>query len=297
VTSWIQISQLAVIEKSSDNNSTYFVFDSKTLQPIKEAIVKVGLTSRKDYTYELSSLSNIGKTNENGKLTAKYKKHDISVVSINNDATVLIDDSDTLEYAGYKSPENLKTYVYTDRPIYKPGDTVEWKSISRDTSNSTLSVLDKEELSFDLIYEDDSIISNSKVELNSFGTASGSFILPPNSKLGGYRIVTRGGSSSIQIERYVKSPFKVTLTSSSLAYTVPQNALINLKAERFEGLPLSSAKVELSSISQNNIYYCEEYEDECSYDDRFENNKTLTIPNDGILSVPIPLVDIFSNDN
>ncbi len=297
VTSWIQISQLAVIEKKSNNKSTYFVFDSKTLQTIPKADVETGTTTGKNNVYSLSPFSQLGKTDELGKITKASVVHDVSVVSTGNDTTVLMNNSDTMQYGNWEPP-SLKTYIYSDRPIYKPGDTIEWKSISRDSKNNTLTIPEVKSITLTLKSDDDVTLETTEAALDAYGTASGSFKLPSSARLGGYSISTESGSAYFQTERYVKSPFKVTLTSSSDFYTAGEFAKLTLTAERFEGLPLAGAHAEINTISQNNIYECEQSDESgCSYGDKFESRKTYTIPTNGILPISVPLSKIFSDDD
>ncbi len=93
------------------------------------------------------------------------------------------------EFGNYygQDPET-KTYVYTDRPIYRPGDTVYFRAILRETEDGNYFIPDLSSISVNLNFDYSKTVDESEIQLSGFGTATGSFYLPPDSPLGYYWI-------------------------------------------------------------------------------------------------------------
>ncbi len=85
-----------------------------------------------------------------------------------------------IDYA-YGKPAPYVAYLYTDRPIYRPGDEVHWRLIVREEREDRYALPPmgaQVRLRLDDCQPDDAPLETMVVALSDLGTASGSFVLP-----------------------------------------------------------------------------------------------------------------------
>ena len=150
-----------------------------------------------------------------------------------------------------------KEYVYSDRPIYRPGDTVHVKGISRigydavfeiPTGSTTITVRDSQW----------QISRTADVDFSKNGTYEISFMLDAKAPLGYYSITSEtGGYGSFQVEEYVAPQFKVDVTPDKEEYLSGDTAKISIAADYYFGVPVQSADAEYRIVSQD--YYFDRF--------------------------------------
>ena len=162
-------------------------------------------------------------------------------------------------------------FTFTDRPIYKPGDTVNFKSIIRDDDDARYSIpsgvinieVTKAWSSKTIIYKD---VLN--IESNQ-GFVGGTFVLPKNLSTGEYKISLKtdedlksgnyGEVIYFSVENYRKPEYILTATAQDNKAIRGDNVKINLKGEYYSGQALSNAqityKVMLNSTYSPQFYF------------------------------------------
>ncbi len=123
--------------------------------------------------------------------------------------------------SGYGSPPPLYSYLYTDRPIYRPGDTVYFKGILRESDYGRYALPAEQTLQLEInAYSysspEDSLEESIDVDVNADGIFWGEFVLPEDAPLGSYSIFVRDQeidlSRTFTVAEYRKPEFQVTLT-------------------------------------------------------------------------------------
>ena len=121
--------------------------------------------------------------------------------------------------------QDIYAYIYTDRPIYRPGDTVYYKGIVRDTNFGRYTLPDIEQLNvtvnpnFFFGEEADSFTDSFTVELDADGVFYGEFALPEDVPLGDYAFNLAGdlwlSSRPFTVAEYRAPEFEVTVTPAA----------------------------------------------------------------------------------
>lgn len=152
-------------------------------------------------------------------------------------------------YNNFYNENNITTYmnIFTDRAIYRPGQTVYFKGIliNSDGINTNIVPNSNSEISF---YDvNGSLINKVSLITNEFGSISGSFTIPKNLINGVMRIESnKNGAVQINVEEYKRPKFEVTISGSDKEYRVNDNVIISGKAISYSGVPVNNASVKYS---------------------------------------------------
>lgn len=160
---------------------------------------------------------------------------------------------------GYPA-DQLRAYFYTDRPIYRPGQTVYWKGIVRALVDDQYAI-PKNMGPLNVRINDfmGNTIFSDEVTLNDHGTVNGEFHLSPEAVSGFYYIDARfgeetapfwSGGTGFQVASYRKPEFEISVTSQEPEYLQGDTVRIDVQANYFSGGPLADAPVTWRIIAQ-----------------------------------------------
>jgi alpha-2-macroglobulin len=151
-----------------------------------------------------------------------------------------------------------RIYAFTDRPAYRPGETVQWKFVARLYDNSVYSTPRGQKLHYRLLGPDGSPIEEGDITLNAFGSASGSLPLTNTMRLGEYRVeftemrhlVRVGEATLFRLEEYKLPEFKVEVKTpeengQKKTFRVGEKVSVDIQADYYFGGPVSAASVEV----------------------------------------------------
>jgi len=153
----------------------------------------------------------------------------------------------------------LQGYVYTDRPIYRPGHTVYWKGIVRELVDDDYQ-LPPDGLPLRVSIRDDMgvPIFEDQFELGEHGTVHGELHLSPEARTGYYYIEATTGSDdsiqylsgqSFQVAAYRTPEFEISVSPLQEQYYQGDTVQVRVKAAYFSGGPLANAPVTWRLIS------------------------------------------------
>ena len=134
-------------------------------------------------------------------------------------------------------------YIYTDRPIYRPGDTVYFKGIVRDPNYGRYAPLDQQTLDLRLIFSsffgEQGLDETIEVSVNEDGNFDGEYSLPEDVTLGTYQLFLENqsfeGFRTFTVAEYRAPEFLVTMTPGEPELLRGQPAEVVLAAEYFFG--------------------------------------------------------------
>ncbi|MEZ4659744.1 MAG: Ig-like domain-containing protein [Caldilineaceae bacterium] len=153
--------------------------------------------------------------------------------------------------SGYGA-DQYRMLFYTDRPIYRPGQTVNWKGIVRglDVDKYTLPPTD---LPINIVVRNDrgDEIFRQQVTPNAHGTVNGSLTLTPEATTGYYYLeatIEQGVNTiyngvGFQVGAYRKPEFQITVKANQTEYVQGDAISVTVQADYFSGGPLANAPV------------------------------------------------------
>src|SRR5690606_27377045 len=123
-----------------------------------------------------------------------------------------------------------------DRAIYRPGQTVHFKTILYNNHELTGKVIGDQVMEVNLLDANNQKIDSMTLTTNAFGSVHGSFQLPHSTLAGTFRlnIHTKGGaqvSKYFQVEEYKRPTFNVEFEPNKETYTLKDTAIFVGKVE------------------------------------------------------------------
>ena len=168
-------------------------------------------------------------------------------------------------YGQYDS-QQWRIYAFTDRPAYRPKETMQWKFIARYYRSGEYSTPANQVINYEINDPRGAKISEGKVTLNAFGSAWGSLELGEQLPLGQYQITFMdqgrahlGNAALFRLEEYKLPEFKVAVKTpeqngKKKAFRVGESVEVDIQAEYYFGGPVSNASVEVV-VYQNPFYH------------------------------------------
>lgn len=144
----------------------------------------------------------------------------------------------------------LMAYIFTDRPIYRPGNTVNYKAILRQDNDVRYTLLESDQpITVRLLDARGNLLEERQQYANDFGTINGDFVLPSEGNLGNYRIEVKALGESIQqsfsVEEYHKPDYSVSIQAAKKEYVQGETVDLTVEALYFLGQPVANADVTL----------------------------------------------------
>lgn len=147
-------------------------------------------------------------------------------------------------------------YVYTDRPIYRPGDTVHFRGIVRDPDYGryTLPQVENLTVAIGFLYNYGESDFTQEVTLDADGTFAGEYIIPETADLGVYRIFFQTPNVTAErnftVSEYRKPEFLVTVTPPKTQALRGEALDVVVQAEYLFGAPATDLAVNWTIYDQ-----------------------------------------------
>lgn len=254
------VSNLAVmIQQLPDDKHRYVVVNATDGQPVPGA--KIMLYDR-DYDVKTGKWKRLFHarltTDENGE--AYFKNVDGNVlISTSNDKFTPAKDiylSRTRYYE--RKDDKIKHQLFTDRSIYRPGQTVHASAISYIVKKGLdASVPGKSmELNFILRDANGKQVAEQKATTDEYGTASVDFELPKEGQTGLYSISVNGTATKyVRVEEYKRPTFEITFPKVNEKYNWGDTVVVKATAKTYSGVPVQGAKVEYQVTRRNQLWW------------------------------------------
>lgn len=247
---------------TSSSKYEVFVVDRTTGKPKKGAKVNFYQRTNK-YSNTQPVLVATVPVNDMGLATYEKESED-SNSSIFYQATVDNDNGMLLTQLGNtiyrpstpeKDKEVTTRHIFLDRSLYRPGQTVYFKSISAQTQNNKSKVLEGDKVEFSLIDANNQEVSRKTLTTNSFGATSGEFVVPVGLMSGNFSIRTKEGSVYFRVEEYKRPTFEITFDKIDKSYKFDEPVELKGKVESFSGVPIQDAEVSYNITRQKSMWW------------------------------------------
>ena len=201
---------------------------------------------------------------------------------------------------GLRQPaRELVGYVYTDKPIYRPGQTVRVKAVLRWRERDALLPFDRS--SVELVASDlnDKVVFRRALTPDAFGAVHAAVAIPDTAALGRYTLRVATGelqaTGGFDVEEYRKPEFEVVVTPAARFVVQGGDAVVTVQARYYFGQPVANGSLRWV-VNQQGYYSPLRYGDDVEdnepgyfYGQEQTQQGTLRLDADGRAQLRIPL--------
>lgn len=275
-------------EDQPGNQLRVVVVNSKTGKPIAGAQVRLSFREK----YGKAAPSKTLVTNNKGEAIYAYgndKPIDI-YVSTAGDKALPISSVWASFYASKPGEKTTITSIFTDRQVYRPGQTVHVSAIAYIRNNKELTTKALTDKSFDLVlYNANSKeIGRRTVTTDKYGTVATDFVLPTDGLTGTFLVSASLGSNGqarFRVEEYKRPTFEVTFDDYKEKYASGDTITLIGHAKSYTGMPIQGGKVYYKAVRRSSWWL--RYMD--LEDETILNGETIT-DGEGNFRVRLPLL-------
>lgn len=191
--------------------------------------------------------------------------------------------------------------LFTDRSIYRPGQTVHVAVVGYDQDDLVLTPMAGKQMRLVLTNSNGKEVTAHEVTTDDFGTASADFSLPA-SGINGYYTIAGGtnshrGSCGFTVAEYKRPTFEVTLPEVKEKYQVGDTVVVTGTAKTYAGIPVGGAKVTYRVSRQERLFGWWWRGDFGKYDNDFAHGEATTDAEGRFtMELPMELPDAVVND-
>lgn len=246
----VTITNLAADWRNNGLHYEFFVTDRVTGNPIDGATIT--LSTYSDYNLKNQLCQHKLTTNKNGRCEYTFTVKEVGRLRAKMQKSgeeITLFENRWMDGSQHESREELQTYIFTDRTIYRPDQTVYYKGIVVKNSTSgyynTISqgvAANESELVIlkDANWQD---VAKEEKTTNEYGSFSGSFTLPTSGLNGTFRIKCKHGSTSIQVEEYKRPTFEVEMAQPKEQFRTDQEVEVSGAVKAYAGYAIGGATV------------------------------------------------------
>ncbi|PWU02684.1 MAG: alpha-2-macroglobulin [Bacteroidetes bacterium] len=250
------VSGISIVGKGNE----YFLLDRKEGNPLAGAEVQIWEETY-DYNKSQNKLIKAEKIKSDLKGYFKIKGAQINSRSVRfeinykGDHLFLHSESENvlaeayqrgiIEPAAYKN----RLAIFTDRSIYRPGQTIFLKAIGmiEDSANKSRLMKAGESIKIFLMNPNYVAVDSITLKFNEYGSVNGKFQAPSNQLSGTYQLLAKNysqGNTSFSIEEYKRPKFYVELDQPTNSFRLNDSIKLNGTAKAYAGNNITGAKVE-----------------------------------------------------
>ncbi len=235
---WLMVTDLGLITKKVGDQLLAYAVEVLSGQPVSDVTVNVHGGRR-----VIAS----AKTNGDGlaRLTMRPRRGDghVVIMARRGDSLAAIE---TYHWPSDARPHRV--YVYTDRPVYRPGQMVRFKGVFRQIGGDSYEVPQPQKVAVEVRDDLDTLMHKTELQSSERGSFADAFRLPPTASTGEYRLTTtvdgRHYSSSFTVAAYRKPEYSVTVRPEEPRYVRGDAAAVTVESRYYFGMPVADAEVE-----------------------------------------------------
>ena len=251
-----QVSNLSYVVTKENDEQVIYVLDRDSGKPIKD--VNVNIFERNyDYKkreYVKKDLHNLI-TDRNGCAKFHDNINNQYHIELSKGSDILLSDLYISHY--YQNEEKLteRTTFFTDRAIYRPGQTVYFKGVILNENSQTKELLVGKETT--VVFKDSNWqeVAKQSFTTNEFGSFDGSFLIPENLSNGYFAISNESGSVNFKVEEYKRPTFEITFNNPDKSFKLNEEVELTGSVKAYAGFGLDNVNYNYTIVRRSYFPY------------------------------------------
>jgi len=238
----IEISEISSIHRKKDPNILeFYLLNRKSGDPLPNVEVTVWSNhyNQKLRKYQLKEITEF-QTDKQGHLiidlpiSGMGDDRNFYLQFSNGDDNLFLDQNYYNDSYYHDDEIDLRTFFFTDRAIYRPGQTVYFKGIILETDGKQNQIKEGYRTKVQLMDVNYQEVAKLDLTSNEFGTISGTFVIPQGVLTGNYHISNNLGDHHFSVEEYKRPTFEVNFDPVTESYALGDDVLVTGSSGRCE---------------------------------------------------------------
>ncbi len=246
---FVQVSNIAINETHIKEKYIYQVVNRETGKPLENA--KVRIHNLEDYSRYNKKINKTLFTDTNGFVSFSPKNyHSQVVIDVSyKDEKAKFKYFSYNKYRSYRGRPylNNNVFLFTDRSIYRPAQTVYFKGIAVEKTKNHSEIIANEKISITLKDANYQNVKTLEFKTNEYGSFSGEFILPNTGLTGNYSLQITGNNIYVQhnisVEEYKRPKFYAEFNPIKESLKLNDSITVKGVATAYAGSKITDAKV------------------------------------------------------
>ena len=249
-----------ITQKTTKDGYRFYILDRETGNPLKNTQAQIFYRqydyNTRNYEYKQGGSFNADAEGyfEIPALESNAKPNSFFLeFTLKNDRLIT---EEQFYHAGYyprEEKKETKTFFFTDRAIYRPGQTIYFKGIVLEKLKDNYEIKPGYKTTVTFFDVNHQKISEVELVTNDYGSFNGSFTAPTGVLNGKMTISDKSGSVIITVEEYKRPKFEVVFEAVTGSYKLNEIVNITGKAQAFSGNNIDNARVRYSVVRK--VFY------------------------------------------
>ncbi|HTY08686.1 MAG TPA: MG2 domain-containing protein, partial [Candidatus Edwardsbacteria bacterium] len=240
---WLWVCDYTTVVRTGNGAVDGLVLDAMTGEPVSGAEATIVYREGENYAFGRKA-----KSDKDGRFVFdNLENHYDNHVYLRVKGQELFDADQV--YVGYPSQPypNDQTVFFTDRSLYRPGQTIHFKGICVhvDQAGDNYAVLPRQQVTAVLRDANWQEVERQTFTTNDFGSFAGSFTAPADRLMGAMTIYAEGpsGQAAVRVEEYKRPKFTVELAAPKTASRLGDSVTVTGSAMNYDGAAVDNAEV------------------------------------------------------
>lgn len=235
----------------------FYVLSRETGKPLKQATAQV-LYNTYNYRSNVYDFTK-GKTytsDENGHFTidAADRENNNFFIEFTYGKDKLFSDGNFYNYREYENNNTeIRSFIFTDRAIYRPGQTIYFKAIVLKRVKNKSEIMPAHPVSITFYDVNHEKIASQDLMTNDFGTVAGSFTAPQGVMPGQMQITDGYGAVYVSVEEYKRPKFEALFDTLKGSYQLNEQVSLKGFARAYAGNMVDNAEVKYRVLRRTNF--------------------------------------------
>ncbi len=251
-----QVSNLSYVVTKENDEQVIYVLDRDSGKPIKD--VNVNIFERNyDYKkreYVKKDLHNLI-TDRNGCTKFPDNINNQYHIELSKGNDILLSDLYISHY--YQNEEKLteRTTFFTDRAIYRPGQTVYFKGIILNENTEKKELVVGKETKVTLRDSNWQEVATQTFTTSEFGSFDGGFLIPENLSNGYFAVSNESGSVNFKVEEYKRPTFEITFNNPDKSFKLNEEVELTGSVKAYAGFGLDNVNYNYTIVRRSYFPY------------------------------------------